>query len=126
MHFNRRRHRWIALLALLGLLFQQVAMATYVCPQLDAVATVQVTDHSSPCREPDTTDQVRCHQHCHPAATSTDHAPPLVVPAAMLPATTWLRIARADTGIFVASAQFAISARGQSPPLNIQHCTFQI
>lgn len=121
-----RRHRWIALLALLGLLFQQVAMATYVCPQVDAAIQVQAADRAPPCHEPDATDQVRCHQHCHPAATSTDHAPPLVVPAALLPATTWLRIAPAEIRGLAASAPYSISAREQPPPLTIQHCTFQI
>ena len=47
------------------------------------------------------------------------------VPAALLPATTWLRgpIAQSDS---YDVAVCAVEARATAPPLTIQHCTFQI
>lgn len=59
MPFRYRRHRcWIALFALIGLLFLQFAMAAYI------------------------------YEHCHPTMASADRTPALPVPPALLPATT--------------------------------------
>ena len=127
MSFRYRRHRrWIALFALIGLLFQQFAMAAYACPREIAAATAQLTTAVPPCHTPDTADQARCHEHCHPTTASADHTPALSVPPALLPATTWSRaLARAVT-LDPASPEYPLRARAQPPPLSIQHCTFQI
>ncbi|WP_313920756.1 hypothetical protein [Tahibacter sp.] len=127
MPFRYRRHRrWIALFALIGLLFQQFAMAAYLCPQEIAVATAQATAETPPCHTPDTADQARCHEHCHPTTPSSDHAPALTVPPALLPATTWSREYVRPALPDDATQAYAHRARGQPPPLSIQHCTFQI
>jgi hypothetical protein len=47
------------------------------------------------------------------------------VPAALLPATTWLRAPAAVAGKQEICAD-NIDARSTAPPLTIQHCTFQI
>ncbi len=125
MLFRRRRHRrWIALIALLGLLFQQLAMAAYVCP-LESGDGGNITASSDipPCHTSD--DQARCHQHCHPLQLSLDH-PSNPTVAALLPATTWLYepVHRNRGGNRAIS--FEVIARATAPPLNIQHCTFQI
>ena len=129
MLFRRHRHRrCIALIALLGLLFQQLAMAAYVCPlEPGGVPTANATSEMAPCQSPDTTDKTRCQQHCHPLAqTSADHAASLTVPPALLPATTWSRefsTTRIDLPERIA---YDVDPRSTAPPLTIQHCTFQI
>lgn len=126
MPFRYRRHRrLIALFALIGLLFQQFAMAAYRCPQEIAVAAAQATVETTPYQMPDTTDQARCHEHCYPTTPSSDHVPAPTVSPALLPATTWSReyvcpVLPDDT------QAYARRARGQPPPVSIQHCTFQI
>lgn len=127
MSFRRRHHRWIALVALLGMLFQQLAMAAYVCPQLDRGSTdaVAAALQAPPCHTDRTQDKARCHEHCHPQAQSSDHASPLTVPPALLPATTWLRAPDASSSLPDFCGR-ALEARATAPPLTIQHCTFQI
>jgi hypothetical protein len=126
MSLRRRHRRWIALIALFGLLFQQFAMTVYACP-LDGPGSTVIATASQlpPCHSPNSPDRVRCHEHCHPLAQSADHAPLPSVPAAILPATTWLR----EPGALSISYDFvacAIEARATAPPLTIQLCTFQI
>lgn len=128
MLFRRRRlHRRIALIALLGLLFQQLAMAAYVCPlEGGDVARIVATSTMPPCHFPSTADKVRCHQHCHPPAQTSDHASVPTVPPALLPPTTWLRES-GIAGIYLPdSVACDVDARATAPPLTIQHCTFQI
>ena len=128
MLFRRRRHRrWIALIALLGLLFQQLAMAAYICP-LDrgGVAIATATSQMASCQTPDTTDKTRCQQHCHPLAQTSDHASAPTIPPALLPATTWSREFRATNIDVPDSIACDVDARATAPPLTIQHCTFQI
>jgi len=119
-----RRRRWIALIALLALLFQQLAMAAYACP-LDGGSTDQVVSQEPPCHSPAATDKSRCHQHCHPLAQTSDHASAPTVPPALLPPTTWLRHSAAvvDRAAIIACH---VDAHRTAPPLNVQHCTFQI
>ena len=127
MPFRRRHRRWIALIALLGLVFQQLAMAAYACPVEGGGAASAATSQLPPCHLPDTTDKSRCHQHCHPLAQTSDHASAPTVPPALLPPTTWLRAAA-----FIAADRNAesnacsIDARSTAPPLTIRYCTFQI
>jgi hypothetical protein len=125
MPFRRRHHRWIALIALLGLLFQQVAMAAYLCP-IDARGTVPVAaEQMPPCHSSGTADKSRCHQHCHPLAQTSDHEATPAVPPALLPPARWLR----ESIALVGGRDFTernVQARGSAPPLTIQHCTFQI
>jgi hypothetical protein len=121
----RYRHRhWIALIALLGLLFQQLAMASYACP-LDSGGTDQVTSQTPPCHSPGAADKSRCHQHCHPLAQSSDHAAVPAVPPALLPPTTWLRHSVAAVGRATIASR-NVATHHSAPPLTVQLCTFQI
>ena len=126
VRLHNRHRRWIALLALLGIFFQQFAMAAYVCP-IDQSRAGAATSAAAlpPCHSAATSDKSRCHQHCHPLAQSVDHVSVPALPAALLPPTTWLRhaIAVSNAGGFYTHA---IEARSTAPPLTIQHCTFQI
>ena len=125
MLFRRhRQRRWIALIALLGLLFQQVALATHVCPGgVDGAAATQA---QAPCHPKATPDQARCQSHCSLQLTITDHAPLPAVPAAILPPTTWIRSAswQSDPSPCVVARE--VTARAAAPPISIRHCSFQI
>lgn len=127
MPFRRRHRQWVALIALIGLLFQQLAMASYACPVDTGDMAAAVASQMPPCHSPDTADKSRCHQHCHPLAQTSDHGSAPTVPPALLPPTTWLRAAA-----FIAADRNAesdacsIDARSTAPPLTIRYCTFQI
>jgi hypothetical protein len=127
MPFRRHRHRpWIALIALFGLLFQQLAMAAYSCPlERDATAAAAAVSNP-PCHQANTTDKARCHEHCHPLTSSSDHSSPPTVPPAILPPTTWDRSASWQNAVGWHDIVRDVVARATAPPLNIQHCTFQI
>src|SRR5258708_20559870 len=127
MPFRRYRHRrWIALIALLGLLFQQLAMAAYVWPMESRSATVVAASKMTVCDQPGAVDQARCHQHCHPLTQSSDHGSAPTVPPALLPPTTWLRAASRVQHHWHNDVASNVGARAAAPPLTIQHCTFQI
>ncbi len=128
MRIRRLRHRrCIALIALFGLLFQQLAMAAYVCPiEVGAPVAALSSDDALPCHQAQNPDRARCHVHCHPLTPSADHAPTLTVPAALLPATTWLRAAARSLPANAFDVAAEVTARAAAPPLTVQHCTFQI
>ena len=129
MSRRRRSHRWLALIALFGLLFQQVAMATYLCPieQSGRSHQVAAATDAPPCHAPavtDAADPVRCQQHCHPTVPSADHTPSLTVPAAML-APPWAmpslqRLARLER------PHDPVDPHAGAPPLSVRYCSFQI
>lgn len=123
MRFRPRHRRWIALVALLGLLFQQLAMAAYVCP-LEAAQREVIAAKAPPCHAGVAVDQARCQQHCSPQPPSSDHPQMPTVPA-LAPATVWLG-APAATGLTGRRAHADVLARAGAPPLTVQHCTFQI
>ena len=116
------------MIALLGLLFQQLAMAAYVCPIDQGELAVADAEQSTmpPCHSPESSDRARCQQHCHPLTPSFDQAPALTVPPALLPTTTWLATPAQPTDWAERYAASDLIARATAPPLNIQHCTFQI
>jgi hypothetical protein len=127
---HRRPSRWTALIALFCLLFQQAAMATYLCPMKLAVAQAAVrTNEHAHCRSTavvDRDDPARCQQHCHPVNVSADHAAALTVPMA-LAAESWAVEALLHTTPVSAEGRYrAIDPRAAAPPLTVQHCTFQI
>ena len=125
MKFRHRHRRLIALLALFGLLFQQLAMAAYVCPREQDAAWAAAAA-TPPCHESATTDRARCHTHCHPLQAASDHPPLPTVPAAMLAPTTWLRAAAWQPDTTTRRPLCEVTARAAAPPLTVQHCTFQI
>lgn len=126
MRFHTRQRRFIALLALLGLLFQQVAMASYVCPNESTSPTMAASSDMPDCQQAAANDKARCQSHCHPQSASPDHAAQPTVPPALLPPTTWLRAASWQSSAFAPAPQCEVVARAAAPPLSIQHCTFQI
>lgn len=121
MSLSRRHRRWIVLLALLALLFQQTAMAAYFCPLDDAPREVAV-DRGMPCQQ-DTTDP-RCAEHCNPHQQTPSEAGALKVPMALiLPAMAWLvsTAQRSPAGL-----PQILHANERGPPLAIRFCTLLI
>ena len=128
MSRQRRKHRWIALIALFGLLFQQVAMAMYVCP-IESAGSVQsapVAAQQAPCHAQDRSDPARCAQHCHPVAASADHAAPLLVPTALFSESWSGLLAHLDALRETPLPSTPVDPHANAPPLRVQHCTFQI
>lgn len=127
MYFRRHRcRRFIALIALFGLLFQQLAMAAYNCPLESSGGSdnAAVASTTPPCHSPSATDKARCHQHCHPIAQKSGHEIPSMPPA-LLPLATWPH--EFSIGRLTAHAVArGIDARAAALRLMIQYCTFQI
>jgi len=117
MIIRTRHRRWFALLALLGLLFQQVAIAGYRCPMQDvSAASVHMGGGTSGCECSDDSDRARCEQHCAPdLLTSSDHAPGVPSLAATLP--SWLDGSSPDRRVSNAALGATMSARAASPLL---------
>lgn len=130
MNFRRRHHRLrIALFALCGLLFQQFAMAAYVC-ELDGAADRAATAAGPlpPChQEPQANDKARCHAHCHPTVASPDASPQLTVPPSAIMACTPIEwVTQVALPIVAAGPMPRLRACATSPPLSIAYCSFQI
>lgn len=119
------RQRLIATLVLIAsLLFQQVAMAAYVCtpPQITVVSAAMAKDcegmQSVPAQQPDTV----CQKHCAPDPTSADTSsippvPPLVLPSVIH--------AFAPTTHTVDVASSEVVARVHPPP-RLRYCRLLI
>lgn len=124
---RRRRHRFrIALVAIFGLLFQQLAVAGYECKlELDAAAGMTAqTEAVAPCHV-DQTDAARCNEHCHPTVGSAAHAPAPDVPPCVIPPSVVL--VASEPGLPIAMAKSSPRRPcATSPPLSIQFCSLQI
>lgn len=127
MRLRTRHRRWIALIALLGLLFQHMAMATYVCP-LDMQEQMAASAGNPPCHEevPEAEDRVRCEAHCNPTVSTFD--PPQTVsaaPAAILPSAAVNLVEPSSIQWHaVAAVQLAIDAC--APPVRTRYCSLLI
>ena len=79
MHRHRPVHRCaIALLVMVSLLFSQLALASYVCPGMnaDAIAMAQAMADGEPCEGMDAVQPLLCHQHAVDASQSFEKCQP--------------------------------------------------
>lgn len=121
MRLPRRHRRWIALLALLALLFQQVAMAAYFCP-VETASREVATDLAKPCHEE--IEDPRCAEHCNPHQQAPSDLGPLNVPmAAILPAMAWLGSSDPRSTLALAPT---LRDNERGPPLVIRFCALLI
>lgn len=126
MRLRHHHRRWIALIALLGLLFQQLAMASYVCPMDSGrFGSAAMVAPAAPCHACPDADKARCQQHCFPQPPTGDHPPMPTVPA-LLPAATWQVQSDEHLGSVYCAGDSHVAARATAPPLTVQHCTFQL
>ena len=114
---SRRRHRLAtALLALAGMLFQQFAMAAYVCRFEQAALRGEPERDAMPCHD-ERSDRSRCVEHCHPTAASAAHAPlPQVPPCDIAPADLLHAVAHASQPPSVAIARAPVPHATYPPP----------
>lgn len=118
---TRFRRKFGALLALVVLLFTQLAIAAYACPSAgDAEVFVD-----APCHGMDRNQANLCKQHCEQGSQSFDRTAPAVVdvPVSPLIAIAVLVPHRILHGF---AFQTDLLAYEPGPPLLIRHCSFQI
>lgn len=135
MKLSRQCRVITALIALIGVLFTQLAVAAYVCPNFQITDTNAVHAMSGPskshhmpgCGMTDMVYPSLCHAHAHPGAQSLDVPQlPHVSPFMTL---TLQAIVVDDSELqqaIAASIPPLILARSTAPPLSIQHCCFRI
>lgn len=87
--FRRRFHRIaVTTFAVLSMLFSQLALASYVCPQLaEARAMAEMMQAGRPCEGMDATQPALCHQH---SADPARAAEAVKLPSAAAPAVAWV------------------------------------
>lgn len=129
-------HRFLAaLIALFGLLFMQLAVASYACPGLGAgVASELVVESSDAarsmpaCEQPDSEQPALCHAHCEDGKSSPGkHESPAVSPAAVIVAAVSHVYEPAFAGTVPgAEPSPSLLRRTTAPPISIRHCCFRI
>lgn len=125
-----------ALIALMSILFAQLAVAAYVCPSTQlsqALASIQVDrpaigqSHSPDCEEADSDSPVLCHAHGQVGTQSLDK-PPVPNIAPFVAVTLLVAMIRDDALPRINSYTidpFTLR-RTTAPPLAIQNCCFRI
>lgn len=123
-----------ALIALISMLFMQLAVAAYACPKLPAAQTVAddmqgMEDCELAMAGDRTLDAAApnlCHAHCHVVQLSADQTPTAYMPA--LSTTHSLLIAVELEGANQSSVPRSslLRARAIGPPLAIRNCCFRI
>ena len=118
----RRRLR-IALVAIVCLLFQQVAMAAYLCPQEQAPTQAAASACASMGMAQAKTNPALCQKHCAPDfTTAAGHFAPSV-PALALPPLQFALLAAPATHAIVASD---VPLSGTDPPPRLRFCSLLI
>ena len=135
MPSNRRTCLATVLVALVSLLFMQLAVAAYACPAAGTkaaavAATAAMADSSMPCAKSmasglDDAQPNLCQAHCQAGQQSADkHEPPLPLSLGALPADfTMPAQLRRVSG---ASLQVPHLMRTTAPPAAIRHCCFRL
>jgi len=116
----------IALVVILCLLFQQVALAAYACPMEQAPP--KMTAMAEHCAEmgmqPDQDNPTLCAKHCAPDfSTLTDHAK-VSVPALMLPPVAFAPLLA--TPVTYVAMQAEIPIARSDPPPRLRFCSLLI
>ena len=133
MKLSRPSRRFTVLLALVSLLFMQLAVAAYACPslnlqQLHDTAGVSA-DHAAMtgCEGMDMEQPSLCHAHDQTGNQSLDkpeapHVAPFM-PAALLLAVNALDVTVPATAL---QPEMPLLQHATSPPLAIRHCCFRL
>ena len=124
---HRARHRLrMALVVVLCLLFQQVALAAYVCPmeQMPPEMTAMAEHCAEMGMQPDQDNPALCEKHCAPdLTTAADHVQ-LSVPALMLPPVAFAPVLA--TPVTQVALQTEIPIVRSDPPPRLRFCSFLI
>lgn len=131
----RRKYRLLtALVALVGVLFTQLAIAAYACPSLYGsqdtamVANAPSAMASMPdCDQPDSTEPALCLAHCQDAKSSLDKPElPAVAPATFFVSSILVALAPPRLAPLNDVGRDSLLLRTTSPPIAIRHCCFRI
>jgi hypothetical protein len=129
---NCRNRLTTALLALMSLLFMQLALATYVCPgsALKAAEVAAMAEAGMPCAQSmaltmDDQQPNLCHAHCQAGQPSADKSElPSPVAIGALPADFTLQVAL--PAFSEAPLQAPHLQRTTAPPVAIRNCCFRL
>lgn len=132
MASNRRNRLLTALLALVSLLFMQLAVAGYACPsaQPRTAEMAAMAEAGMPCAETmsrgmDVEQPNLCQAHCQAGQQTADkYELPSLASAGMI-ASVFAPFPTAPTPLG-ASLQAPHLRRATAPPLAVQHCCFRI
>ena len=132
MKLSRRLRSLAAFLALVGVLFSQLALATYACPGAQEMALAAVAVEASKAA-PDCgegmaeSNPALCAAHCQQADQSRDKPATPAVPAitwvAILPG---LAVLMAAPDAVPTGEQPSLLARVTAPSLAVRHCCFRV
>ena len=122
---RRTRRRYIVLLALAGLLFQQMAIAAYACTmtRLPPAPVAMADDCGSMAMEKVREAPALCAKHCAPDQSVMPDSPSPGVPPLALPAMHF-GLTRASIGSFVPDE--APPALETGPPPRLRYCSLLI
>lgn len=131
MRLSRSSRFFAALLAVVSVLFSQLAMAAYACPGLptsQAMALVAEADHVMPdCEQMDSAQPALCHAHMQAGDQTLDKPPspnvPPTVAVLLMPAMSDLHLALPPVVFYTDVAGLR---RSSDPPLSIRNCCFRI
>jgi hypothetical protein len=130
MSYPRRVRLLSAVVALLSLLFMQVALAAYACPNLIPAENTPMLDSSGQpmanCPEADKQSPTLCYADTHKQTPSLDKPDtpsvmPFVATGFALPL-LWPE----DTTALPNPPSVFLHASGTSPPIAIRHCCFRL
>lgn len=133
MRLTRKTRLTAALLALVSMLFMQLAVAAYVCPGLQMgdqgavmLSQSQPDSGSMPdCDQPDPKQPALCHAHCQDGKQSLDKAElPPILPA--LASGFFTAVVNSDILQRPFSTSVPLLTRTTAPPLSIRNCCFRI
>lgn len=129
----RRKYRILtALIALVGMLFMQLAVASYVCPGGTAgpmaVESAQAPMQSMPdCDGPDPANPALCQAHCQDAKSSLDKPQtPSVTPAPVMVSVILTPLIPLLPATLPSTEPDWLLQRITAPPMSIRHCCFRI
>jgi hypothetical protein len=136
MKLSRQSRLVAALIALIGVLFTQLAVAAYVCPSMQVAQAIEAVtmsgtavDHRNMdgCEEADMKPAVQCPVHAQLGTQSLDkpevpNVPPFVA-LALLAAITDGNVPQWSISPSVSPL---VLTRTTAPPLSIQYCCFRI
>ena len=123
---RRRRHRLrVLLLGIVCLLFQQVALAAYLCPMEQVPTPAERTDHCAGMAAQQVQDNpALCDKHCAPDhSIASDHTSP-TVPALALPPLHFAPVLSQSGSHLVSFAEVPVEPTG--PPPRLRYCSLLI
>lgn len=130
MRYPRRIRLVGAIVALLSLLFMQLAVAAYACPNLAPAQRAPMLDASgqpmADCTQMDDQSPTLCHAEAHKITPSLDKPD---APSVMPFVATGFALPLLWPEVTVSTAQAPVTllhASGASPPIAIRHCCFRL